>query len=189
MRKICEVFGKVNTIELLNDPNLDRFTGIVNVEFCSELDAKRAYQGMMGLKLDDCVLDVKKVSQLDGYQVNAADGEVFKQLIEDKATTCLCLKGVVELSEIESRIDYKELEFDVQDEMNRYGDCVKVIVPRPPLFSDPAVMPGFGRVYVRFKEIDAAVKAKKAIATRRFNGRPVEVQYYPVDRFVNGVWA
>ena len=51
----------------------------MNVEFSCEQDAKTAYQGMMGLKIDECVvLDVKKISQLDGYQVNAADGEVFK---------------------------------------------------------------------------------------------------------------
>jgi hypothetical protein len=47
------------------------------------------------------------------------------------------LKNVVVLSEIESRIDYKELEFDVEDEMMRYGKVVKVFVPRPPLYGDP----------------------------------------------------
>ena len=65
------------------------------------------------------------------------------------------------LSEIESRIDYKELEFDVEDEMIRYGKVVRVCVPRPPLFGDPFSMPGFGRVYVRFKELDEAKRAKE----------------------------
>jgi len=58
-------------------------------------------------------------------------------LIEDKPTCCICLKNVVMLSEIESRIDYKELEFDIEDEMMRYGKVVKVFVPRPPLYGDP----------------------------------------------------
>jgi len=60
------------------------------------------------------------------------------------------------LSEIENRIDYKELEFDVEDEMIRYGKVKKVCVPRPPMFGDPFSVPGFGRVYVRFWEVEEA---------------------------------
>ena len=44
--------------------------------------------------------------------------------------------------------------------MQRYGDCVKVVVPRPPLFCDPNVDTGCDKVFVRFREIDDAVKAK-----------------------------
>ena len=107
----------------------------------------------MGLKINDCILDVKKISASEIHPTSAADGEVFKQLIEDKPTCCLCLKNIVLESEIESRIDYKELEFDVEDEMKRFGNVVRVVVPRPPLFSDPYSMPGFGRVYIRFREV------------------------------------
>lgn len=71
-------------------------------------------------------------------------------MIEDKPTPCLILKNVVKLEEIESRDDYKELEGDIEDEMNRYGKCLKVQVPRPPIFGDPFSVPGFGKVYVRF---------------------------------------
>jgi hypothetical protein len=81
---------------------------------------------------------------------------MFKQLIEDKPTCCLCLKNIVVQSEIESRIDYKELEFDVEDEMIRYGKVVRVCVPRPPVFGDPFSMPGYGRVYVRFRDTEEA---------------------------------
>ena len=87
----------------------------------------------------------------------------------------MCLKNIVVLSEIESRIDYKELEFDVEDEMIRYGKVVRVCVPRPPLFGDPLSMPGFGRVYVRFKELEEAKRAKETLIRRRFNGRAVEI--------------
>lgn len=77
--------------------------------------------------------------------------------------------------EIDSRIEYKELEFDVEDEMMRYGKCLKVVVPKPPLFGDPTSAPGYGKVYVRFQDIDVAKKAKDCLFRRRFNGRAVEV--------------
>lgn len=99
------------------------------------------------------------------------------------------MKNVVVTSEIESRIDYKELEFDVEDEMIHYGKVVRVCVPRPPLYGDPFSTPGFGRVYVRYKEIEEAQRAKEALHRRRFNGRVVEVQFYPEDRFIRGTWG
>ena len=76
---------------------------------------------------------------------------------------------------IRGGIDHKELEFDVEDEMIRYGKAVRVCVPRPPLFGDPLSMPGFGRVYVRFKELEEAKRAKETLIRRRFNGRAVEI--------------
>jgi len=41
VRKICEVFGQVKTVELIKDAT-GRFRGIVNVEFSTEMEAKRA---------------------------------------------------------------------------------------------------------------------------------------------------
>lgn len=93
------------------------------------------------------------------------------------------------MSEIESRIDYKELEFDVEDEMMRYGKVARVVVPRPPLFCDPYSMPGYGRVYVRFNNMEEAQRAKKTLNMRRFNNRVVEIQYYPEERFSRGIWG
>jgi hypothetical protein len=78
IRKICEVFGCVKDVELVYDPHTDRFTGIVNVEFSSENEAKRASSAMMGLSVGDCVLDVRKIAAQEGQSSGAADGEMFR---------------------------------------------------------------------------------------------------------------
>ena len=44
--------------------------------------------------------------------------------------------------------------------MNRYGKCLKVHAPRPPLFGDPFSVVGFGKVYAKFATEDDAEKAK-----------------------------
>ena len=80
-------------------------------------------------------------------------------------------------------MDYKELEFDVQDEMQRYGNVQKVVVPRPPIFSDPHSLPGFGKVFVMFDVADEAERAKKQLLRRRFNGRSVDVMFYSEEKF------
>jgi splicing factor U2AF subunit len=181
--KICEVFGKVKIIDMLKDPATGEFRGQIHVEYDTEMDAKKGFAGMMGLKVEECVLFVKRMTTISA-PVTTIEGEVFKSLIEDKPTPCLMIKNIVKLEEIESRDDYKELEYDVEDEMNKYGKCLKVFVPRPPLFGDPYSVPGFGKVYVRFSNADEAEKAKHSIFRRRFNGRAVDPLYYPEEKFV-----
>ena len=125
IQKICEVFGNVKNIDIIKDPITSEFKGTVHVEFLTEAEAKNAYSSMMGLKIEDQILFVKKITSISA-PTQEGSGEVFKSLIEDKPTKCLCLKNVVNLDEIEERMDYKELEFDIQDEMLRYGKCLKV---------------------------------------------------------------
>jgi len=171
----------VKTIELVLDPVSNTFKGTVNVEFQTEAEAKRAHSSMMGLKIEDCVLFVKKLTSIG--QAGMSDcGEVFKQLIDDKPTKCLCIKNIVEIDEIEERIDYKELEYDVQDEMERYGRVMNVVCPRPPVFGDPYSTPGFGKVFILFSTTDAATQAKANILKRQFNGRTCDALFFPEEK-------
>lgn len=64
------------------------------------------------------------------------------------------------LEEINGREEYKELEAAVDEEMQRYGQCLKVHCPRPPLFGDPYSVAGFGKVYVKFNTEEESEKAK-----------------------------
>ena len=180
--KICEIFGKVRKIEMVKDPVVGMFRGTVQIEYSTESEASYAFSKMMGLRIEDNHLFVKKITSIN-TPAKEGSGEMFKALIEDKPTACLCLKNVVNVEEIEERIDYKELEFDVMDEMKRYGHCMEVVAPRPPLFGDPMAMPGFGKVFVLFSCAEEAEKAKIAIFRRRFNGRVVDAMYFPEDKF------
>ena len=161
--------------------------GTVNVEFDSDFTAKKVQTAMTGFRIEDSVLEARRLEGPETAQTGG-EGEYFRSIIEDKPTTCLEVKHVVSLAEIESRIDYKELEFDVEDEMMRYGRCIKVVVPRPPLFGNPYDATGFGKVYIRFREVEEAKRARDALFKRRFNGRAVETAYYAEDKFVKGVW-
>lgn len=84
--------------------------------------------------------------------------------------------------------DFKELEFDVQDEMVRYGKVIRTHVPRPPKYGDPYQNKGFGKVYVRFSSEQEAERAKKALFKRRFNDRIVEASYYSDEKFFKNIF-
>jgi RNA recognition motif-containing protein len=137
IKQIAEVFGKVKNVDLLRDTATGEFKGTVNIEYENEVDAKRGYTGMMGLKVEEQVLFVKRLTTISA-PTTSLEGEVFKNLIEDKPTPCLMLKNCVRLEEMTDRDDYKDLEGSVEEEMARFGQVVKVHCPRPPLFGDPS---------------------------------------------------
>jgi hypothetical protein len=161
----------------------------VQVEYATEMEASRAYNCMIGLKIEDEVLQVKKLMPGEGSQTYTETGEVFRQMLDDKPTYCLMIKDVVKPSGLENRIDYKEMEFDIQDEVNQYGKSICVKVPRPPLFGDPMQTPGFGHAFVLMASVEDAQKAKAALLKRKMNGIPLEAHYFPEEKFKRGVFV
>ena len=79
---------------MIKDPVTGEFRGTVHAEYSNEAEAKRALSGLMGMKVEDCLLFVKKLTAITAPSGNF-EGEVFKSLIEDRATTCLMLKNIV----------------------------------------------------------------------------------------------
>lgn len=120
IKQIAEVFGKVKTVDLLRDTATGEFKGQANIEYETEMDAKKGFTGMMGLKVDENILHVKRLTTISA-PTTSLEGEVFKALIEDKPTECLMLKNCVRLDEMTERDDYKELETAVEEEMSRFG--------------------------------------------------------------------
>jgi RNA recognition motif-containing protein len=60
IRKICEVFGTIKNLDMVTD-NTERFRGVVNIEFSSEVEAKRAQTAIMGFKVEDSILESRKI--------------------------------------------------------------------------------------------------------------------------------
>jgi splicing factor U2AF subunit len=76
---------------------------------------------------------------------------------------------------------YEELLEDVADECNSHGTVKSIVIPRSG--SDSSV----GKIFVHFTDIAGAQATRKAVAGRRFNGRAVEVYFYPEELFVQKV--
>jgi hypothetical protein len=117
---------------------------------------------MTGLQLGSRVLMVKRAEPPsfeeigDDAEGELIESEVFKDLFDVKPSCCLVMKNIVQVTENHEDEDFKELEFDVRDEMVRYGEVERVHVPRPPRFGDPFLLKGFGKVYVKFRSVDEA---------------------------------
>lgn len=58
--KICDIFGQVRSVELVEENG--RFRGTVVVDYATENDAKRAFSKIMGTQIGDQLLYVKKIT-------------------------------------------------------------------------------------------------------------------------------
>ena len=150
---------------------------------------------MMGLEINKKVLYVAKCQpptdeelELEFGGAFMGDSEIFKQVIDDKPTSCLVMKNCVFAREDFTHEDYKELEFDIKDELVKYGDVKRCHLPRPPKYGDPHLLKGFGKVFVRYANEKDAENAKMKLFKRRFNDRYLEVNYYPEDKFINNIF-
>jgi hypothetical protein len=116
------------------------------------------------------------------------ESEVFRDLFDHEPNECLQLRNLVSPLENVADEDYKELEFDIRDEMERYGKVVRVHVPRPPKYGDTHQIKGFGKAYVKFERTDQAMTAKAKLLSRRFNDRFIEVGFYSTRKFDRGIY-
>ena len=73
---------------MIKDPITSKFKGTIHIEYVSESEAKSALNSMMGLKIEENRLYVKKITSISAPTEDGS-GEAFKALIEDKPTNCL----------------------------------------------------------------------------------------------------
>ena len=66
---------------------------------------------------------------------------------------------------------------DVNEECQRYGTLVKVVVPR-------AGQPGVGKVFCEYAAVEQAQAAAVALAGRQFASKIVRAEYHPEARFL-----
>ncbi|VDP26657.1 unnamed protein product [Soboliphyme baturini] len=75
----------------------------------------------------------------------------------------------------------EELEPEVKEEMQKYGEVVKCLIFEMPSVPENEAV----RIFVEFSKVDQAIKAAVALNGRYFAGRIVQAGFYDVDNFHN----
>jgi splicing factor U2AF subunit len=75
---------------------------------------------------------------------------------------------------------YQEVLDDVTTEARKFGDLVKVVVPRPGYGA------GAGKVFLEYACLDDSIKCRIRLDGRWYDGRKVIADYFPVDKFAAG---
>jgi splicing factor U2AF subunit len=194
VRDILSVVGKVKDLEMLSDANTGKYKGEVNVQYEREEDSRKAETTLMGMNIKDAYLHVKKVQSTTTLQASSMQGITDSSLLTSEVcdpSPCLVLTNLLIPEDITDFAEYTEVEDETFEEMERYGRVTQVIAPRPSAGyrAGMTLEPGVGKVYTRFETIEDARVGKEAMTGRRFEGRIVDAQFYPEDKFNKGEFA
>lgn len=61
---------------------------------------------------------------------------------------------------------------------------MNVVIPRPSPNGEP--LPGVGKVFLEYADIDSATKARTGLNGRKFGGNQVVAVFYPENKFYQG---
>ncbi|CAK9235158.1 unnamed protein product [Sphagnum jensenii] len=99
----------------------------------------------------------------------------------------VALTQVVSPNELQDDEEYDEIVEDMREECGKYGNLVKLVIPRPK--STGEEVPGVGKVFVEYTDTAGAAKAKSSLHGRKFSGNSVIAVYYPEDKFERGEYG
>lgn len=98
----------------------------------------------------------------------------------------LCLKGCLNIDDLEVDEEYNEIIEDIREELEKYGTILSLKIPRP--VDEKKDLPGLRNVYILYKTVEEVTKARIDIGKRLYRGRIVEACYhdellYKQDKF------
>lgn len=70
----------------------------------------------------------------------------------------------------------QEIKQDIEEECKQYGEVESITIPRPS--EDGTLIPGVGKVFVKFGNAESAAKAKAQLEGRTFDDRTVLATFY-----------
>lgn len=119
-------------------------------------------------------------------------------------TPVLQLLNMVTPEELVDTAEYKEIEEDIREECAKYGKVVSMVIPRPdPKYitskrltiqvgaakrQDIKVVPGVGKVFIKFDTHEACKRAHVALGGRKFSDRTVISSFFSEENFDLGIF-
>ncbi|KFK30288.1 hypothetical protein AALP_AA7G242100, partial [Arabis alpina] len=100
------------------------------------------------------------------------------------ATTVVCLTQVVAEDELRDDEMFEVIMEDMRQEGLKFGALTNVVIPRPSPTREP--VPGLGKVFLKYADIESSLGAIMGMKGRKFSGNEVVAVFYPEDKFDQG---
>ncbi|PHH54611.1 Splicing factor U2AF 50 kDa subunit [Ceratocystis fimbriata CBS 114723] len=186
-------FGEIKSFVLVRDRHTEESRGVAFCEYADSSSTDIAIQGLNGMELGDKKLRVQKAScgitQVAGIEmgISAMSMLAGTTAVQPDETRVLQLLNMVTPEELLDNEDYEEICEDVHEECSKFGTISELKIPRPTSGSSKQ-SPGVGKIYVKFETKEAAGKALRALAGRKFSDRTVITTFFPEENFEVGLW-
>nr|GMC65398.1 splicing factor U2af large subunit A-like isoform X1 [Ipomoea batatas] len=195
IRELLESFGTLRGFNLVKDRETGNSKGYA---FCVYQDVSVtdiACAALNGIKMGDKTLTVRRASQ-GSLQPKPEQESILMHAHQQIAlqrfmlqpgglpTKVLCLTNVVSAEELRNDEEYEDIVEDMRTECGKFGTLVNVVIPRPNPNGEP--MPGVGKVFLEYADIESSTKAQAGLHGRKFGGNPVVAAFYPENKFSQG---
>ncbi|GMJ07928.1 hypothetical protein like AT4G36690 [Hibiscus trionum] len=95
-------------------------------------------------------------------------------------TKVVCLTQAISEDDLRDDKKYGDSVEDMRQEGGKYGALVNVVIPRPNTNGEP--LPGIGKVFLEYSDVEGSRKAQAAMNGRRFGDNQVIVVFYPKNK-------
>ncbi|XP_020573819.1 splicing factor U2af large subunit B-like isoform X2 [Phalaenopsis equestris] len=192
VRELLESFGPLRGFDLVKDRETGNSKGYA---FCVYQDLSVtdiACAALNGIKMGDKTLTVRRANQgavqprpeQESVLLQAQQQVALQKLVFQAGSLpskVLCLTQVVTEDELKDDEEYEDILEDMRGEGGKYGALVNIVIPRPPPNGDP--VPGVGKVFLEYVDIEGATKARQGLHGRKFGGNQVVAIFYPENKF------
>ncbi|XP_024020631.1 splicing factor U2af large subunit A isoform X3 [Morus notabilis] len=197
IKELLESFGPLRGFDLVKDRETGNSKGYA---FCVYQDLSVtdiACAALNGIKMGDKTLTVRRANQganqpkpeqesvlLHAQQQIALQRFMLLQQPGAATSKVVCLTQVVSADELRDDEEYEDIMEDMKQEGEKFGPLVRVVIPRPRPDGEP--MPGVGKVFLEYVEVEGASKARAGLNGRKFGGNQVVAVFYPENKFAQG---
>jgi splicing factor U2AF subunit len=101
------------------------------------------------------------------------------------ASTVVSLTEMLEVDELRDDVEYGEIMEDMREECGKFGRIESIVIPRPGSEGGDEKVPGLGKVFVRFADLDGAAAARTALHGRKFGGNVVKADFIDEQVFAS----
>ncbi|EGR32741.1 u2 snrnp auxilliary splicing factor, putative [Ichthyophthirius multifiliis] len=206
IKKLCETFGKLKYFNLAKQQNENKewvSKGYCFFEYEDKEVTDRAIKALNGLPCGDRKLKVSKVTRDQNklaktQQIQNDSGSYLGDchLIKNEFVRKMLSipeytyqpSRVIQLLNMCSPEDlfeddiYNEIYQDVQSECEKIGPIEKVEIVRPCKMTG-ICPPSVGKIFVKFKYLLKAKRARHVLNGRTYNKRTVVASFYPEEKF------
>ncbi|EGV66405.1 hypothetical protein PSN45_003001 [Yamadazyma tenuis] len=127
-------------------------------------------------------------NQLISTTVTDNNPNIVSEVVRDnRKSKVIQIINAVTTKDLKDDETYGFISSDVEQEVKKFGEVIRVKIPRPANDFTPGLTesstPGLGRIFVEFSNEDSAFKAILGLAGRMYNDRTVLCSYFDVDDF------
>ncbi|CAI9109370.1 OLC1v1009181C1 [Oldenlandia corymbosa var. corymbosa] len=200
IKELLESLGTLRGFDLVRDRETGNSKGYAFCVYHNSSDADIACAYLNGTPMGGRkILTVRRANQGCNQQLKPGQEQAFQQAQQQIAikmsmfqalatpTKVVCLKDVVNVEELRNDDDYEEIVDDMRAECGKFGTLANLLISRPG--PNGELLPGVGRVFLEFADVESAVKARDGLNGRKFGGNPVVAVFYPENKFSGGDYS